>query len=253
MSDQAQPVISQAIVTAPSDALPESVPQMSADLQPLGSDVDDAQPGHSSVTEDSNDRDEQLSTIDQSSISLHDQSSARSQCAINDRPDSALPSRPSTASVLRPASAFHLPVDPRFPSSPSPQLLAILQAADEADRLTANSRSPLLTERSAAAGRRERPESAVQLGGVDTLQGLPSQSTNHALSVMQSKMRWMESTRAERAARVERRRDELLAEFEAEVKGTLKPSQAVKLPTLTQTHNKAALSKQPLSTAVAVL
>ena len=195
-----------------------------------------------------------MSAVEQSTISLHDQSSPRSLSVV-EQPSSAQTSRPCTSTVLRPVSAFNLPIDPRFPSDPSPQLLAILQAADEADRLSGSSRSPLLTERSAAAVRGERPESAAQLGGMDTLQGLPSQSTDYALSVMQSKMRWRESTRVERAARVQRRWDELLSEFEAEVKGTSNLPAAAKLSAPTHVHNKAArlsAAQQPLSTAIPV-
>ena len=251
MSDQPQPsVIDEAIATGIADAPREAVSEQHEILQSgVGSTDDIPSQPDSKVDEE----DEQLSAIEQSAISLHDQLSARSLSPTDQPITSSQSSRPSTSSAQRPASAFNLPVDPRFPSDPSPQLLAVLQAADEADRLTANSHSPLLSERSAAAaGRAERPESAAQLGGMDTLQGLPSQSLDYAWSVVQSRMAWRESTRAERAARVERRKDEIAAEFEAEIRGAFSLPAATKLPAVTHAHNKTASAKLPLPTAVPV-
>ena len=257
MSDPAEPSISSEVAPATTacEAPNDIAGELIAELRPADAITGDAQLVLNELSANADGADEQLSAIEQSSISLHDQSSPRSLSTV-DQPDASLNSRPSTAvsSVLRPATTFHLPVDPRFPSDPSPQLLAIIQAADEADRLTAHSHSPLLSERSVARGRGERPESAAALGGADTLQGLPSQSADYAASVVQARMRWRESTRAERAARVERRKDELLAEFEAEVKAALNSPSATKLPSQTAhfPRSKAANTKQP-STAVAVL
>ena len=244
MSDQSQAFVS-------SDEAPAAVDV--SDSQPISENVEPEQARvQEAAATDNNDNDEieRLSAIEQSTITLHEQSSARSHSTAGQ------PTRPSTASILRPASAFHLPVDPRFPSDPSPQLLAVLQAADEADRLTANSHSPLLTERTAAAAERgQRPESATPLGGLDTLQGLPSHSVDYAWSVMQSKMRWRESTRAERAARVERRKEELLAEFAAEVNGSAISLTTVKPQIATRSGDKStkmSTVKRPLSVAIAV-
>ena len=229
-------------------ALAETVAELQAGLQPSVDGTHEAQSQPDLVAETAHEEDEQPA------ISLHEQSSPRPLSPTDQHTTSSQScSRPSTSSVPRPVSAFSLPIDPRFPSDPSPQLLAILQAADEADRLEADSHSPMLTERSSAAGKRERPESATPLGGLDTLQGLPSQSADYAFTVMQSKMRWRESTRIERSARVERRRDELLAEFEAEVRGSFNVSAAVKQPMLAHAHNQAVNAKQPLSTGIAAM
>ena len=252
MSDEARTAQSEQAVDLP-QAASESTPE--PEQQPdSGSAIDGAASQLVSATATTADSDEQPDAVDQPTISLHEQPSPRSPHHTNHPyPEQPLASRPVTSpSVLRPVSAFSLPVDPRFPSDPSPQLLAVLQAADEADRLAANSRSPLLTERKAAAGIGSRPETATQLGGgLDTLQGLPSQPHDYAEGVVQSKMRWREATRAERAARVERRRDELLAELEAETKASFSSPPMLKSTALPHVHSKMNSTK-PMLAAVAV-